>query len=257
MKICHSSDLHGCQYKIPVLNSDFTTSDQKISIFPKIKEDFDIFVMSGDFLPNKIWGPNKKKADLKIEKKYQEYWVETNAKGIKEMIKDKPFLFSSGNHDFINPCEILIKHGVNAIDLDNKVVDFMGYTFYGFPYIPAMDQNWNFERDSQEMRNEVINMIDRLKTAKKFDSLDILVAHCPLYGILDRVYAENIGNTHMNTFLEYQLPKLPKAYFCGHDHQCGGNYAYFSRGTEADTMFISNAATKIRIYDLDNLPLDV
>lgn len=249
MIICHGSDWHGCRAK----NEDGIIT----SIFPDIKEDFDVFIMSGDMLPNGTWGANRKSKELPFEKKFQENWVRLYANDLKKCIHDKPFLFSSGNHDFINPCEILKEYGINAIDLDNKVVEFMGFNFYGFPFIPMMENHWNFERNSNDMRCEVLMMEKRLQDAGKFDSLDILVAHCPLNGILDltspQYGSEHAGNSHMNSFLSYQLPKLPALYCCGHIHEQGSKTATLDSFERNFSMLISNAATTYNILELDIL----
>jgi Icc-related predicted phosphoesterase len=250
MKICHASDWHGCKVK-----SEYGHVE---TIFPDIEEEFDIFVMSGDYLPNLVWGANQKKDELKKEKAYQEEWCHKYAKTFKKCIHDKPFLFSSGNHDFINPCEIFKQYGINAIDLDNKVVEFNGFSWYGFPYIPFMGNHWNFERGSNDMRGEVILMINRLKDAGVYNKLDILVAHCPLDNILDWTGTDHIGNSHMNSALLYQMKTLPRLYLCGHNHSCFGQIAWLDSFDRAETgMFISNAATTYRIINTDELgPLD-
>jgi Icc-related predicted phosphoesterase len=243
MIICHSSDQHGFQYKV---------DGEIVSIFPDIKENFDVFVCSGDFLSNLFWGPNKDINLLAQEKQYQEKWTHRYAQHIKQWCHNKPFLFSSGNHDFINPCKILKKYGINAIDLDDKIVEFMGYTWYGFCYVPEMGNNWNHERNAQDMHTECNRMLSRLKDAGKEDKLDILVAHVPPYGILDKVPRENIGNAQMNSILSYKIKKLPKLYCCGHVHEANGvDWLDLKNGTEP--MLISNAATTYRIIDLEAL----
>jgi len=253
MIICHGSDWHGCQYKIPL---DISGKNYEVvTLFPKIDKDFDVFVMTGDFLPNKIWGANRNKHKLEKEKHFQADWLRKQAKSLQECIKNKPFLFCGGNHDFINPCRILQECGINAIDLTDKVVDFMGFTWYGFPYIPVMEYNWNYEKNLEQMQYEGSMMINRLKDSNKLDSLDIIAAHCPLHGILDKASNENIGNSVMNSLVSYKLPRLPKLYLCGHNHEDGGKFTYLNgldRTTES--MFISNAATTYRIIDLDNMP---
>lgn len=242
MIICHGSDWHGNRVKNEL--------GEVVSIFPDIKEEFDIFVMSGDWLPNSIWGANRKPKELPFEKKFQENWLHLYAEDIKKCIHNRPFLWSSGNHDFINPCKILIEHGINAIDLDDKVVEFNGYTFYGFPYIPIMDNHWNFERDSNDMRSEILMMKIKLEDRAKLDKLDVLVAHAPPLGVLDRVVNENIGNSHMNTFLSYEIPKLIKLYLCGHVHESHG-IATIDSFDRTEQMVISNAATTYNILALD------
>lgn len=247
MIICHGSDWHGCKQRDAKTN-------KIISVFPDIKEEFDVFVMSGDFLPNLVWGANRKLDQLPNEKKYQEDWCHEYAEDIKKCIHNKPFLFSSGNHDFINPCNILKQHGINAIDLDNNIIDFMGYTWHGFPYIPFMGNHWNYERNKQEMYFELENMLRIIENHGK--PIDILIAHCPLLGILDKVPGDNIGNSLMNSVISYKMKTRPKLYLCGHCHDNGGQFALvdgFDR-TE-DPMFVSNAATTYNLLDLDNLPL--
>lgn len=247
MIICHTSDNHGFQYKV---------DGEIVSIFPDIKEEFDVFVCSGDFIPDGHWGPHRDLDLLHQSEKYQEYWVNKYAPDIKKWTHNKPFLFCSGNHDFINPCKILKKHGINAIDLDDKVVEFMGLTFYGFPYIPFMVDNWNHERNAQDMNTECNRMLSRLKDAGKEDQLDILVSHCPIYGILDFTInhgREHIGNAQMAHTLSYKMKKLPILYLCGHNHDQGSETAQLGSFDRAEQMFISNAATTYRIINLDDL----
>lgn len=239
MIICHASDWHGCRYK--------NESGEVVTIFPEIEEDFDVFVMSGDFFPNSIWGANMKPEELKNEKKFQEKWMRQYANDLKKCIKNKPFIFCSGNHDFINPCNILKEYGAEVIDTDNKVVEFMNYSWYGFPYVPIMNNNWNWEKNSQDMKIEVDKFLKKLKSVNKYNNLDILIAHCPIYSILDRVRNENIGNQHMATALSYQMQTMPKLYLCGHVHE-SFNYTWLNN------MFVSNAATSYRIIDTNNLP---
>jgi|ERR1700748_620279 len=243
MIICHASDWHACRSK--------NNEGEIVSIFPDIKEEFDVFVMSGDFLPNSIWGANRKLKQLPFEKKYQENWLHLFAEDIKKCIHDKPFLWSSGNHDFINPCKILIEHGINAIDLDNKVIEFMNYIWIGFPYIPIMDNHWNFERNSNDMRSEIITMKNRLIQTNNLDKLNIIVAHCPPANILDWTGAEHIGNSHINNFISYELPNLPKLYLCGHNHSDFGKIVTIDSLDRTEQMIISNAATTYNILTVD------
>lgn len=237
MKILHISDCHGFKHRLE--------SGEIVSIFPEIKEEFDIVICSGDFFPNKHWGANRKKELIKEEIDYQNNWLFSNIKDFLKFIKNKPFFWSSGNHDWAEPVTILKKNGIDAYDLDNKIVEYLGITLYGFPFIPQLNNNLNFEKDSNQMRQEVEKFIKRLKDADKFNSLNILVAHCPIAGILDFSYNHggHLGNSHMSNALFYQLIKKPELYCCGHIHEDHGLKTI-------DGMVVSNAATTWNIIDL-------
>lgn len=238
MKILHFSDSNGFRYR--------QESGEVISLFPTIKEEFDIVVCSGDFYPNLHWGSNRKKELVKQEIEYQNKWFISQLKPFKEFIQNKPFLWSSGNHDWAEPVSILNQNGIEAYDLDNKVIEFAGLSWAGFPYIPLINNNWNFEKDSNEMRQEVQKFLDRLKAANKFDSLDVLVCHCPPNGILDNDEGRggHLGNSHMANALNYQFTNRPKLYLCGHVHEQAGKIEML------DEMIVSNAATTWNIIDL-------
>jgi Icc-related predicted phosphoesterase len=237
MKILHISDCHGFKHRIDGAGI--------ITKFPIISEEFDIVVCSGDFYPNKTWGFNRKKDLFKEEIVYQNNWFLSNLKDFLKFIKNKPFFWTSGNHDATNPVSILNKNGIEAFDLDNKVIEYNGFSFAGFPYIPFIQNNWNFERNSNDMRQEIQKFIQKLKDLNKFNSLDFLVAHAPIANILD--FDENrghLGNSHMANALNYQFVNKPRAYFCGHVHSDGGKTELL------DEMIVSNAATTWNIIEI-------
>jgi hypothetical protein len=65
----------------------------------------------------------------------------------KEWIGEVPFLFVLGNHDFISPEHVetqLCANEIKAINLTNKLVNFEGDKFYGFPYVPYINGNFNY-----------------------------------------------------------------------------------------------------------------
>lgn len=237
MKILHISDCHGFKHRIEGAGV--------ITKFPVISEDFDVVVCSGDFYPNLHWGANRKRQLVKEETDYQNNWFISNLKAFKQFIRNKPFFWTSGNHDWANPVDILNQNGIIAFDLNNSIIEYNGLSWAGFPFIPEIQNNWNFERNSNDMRQEIQKFIEKLKAANKFDSLDVLVAHAPIANILD--LDENrgrLGNSHMANALNYQFIKKPKAYLCGHIHSCGGQTEMF------DEMIVSNAATTWNIIEL-------
>jgi Icc-related predicted phosphoesterase len=201
--------------------------------FPDLPGEFDVVVCSGDFFPynkNQSLGkrnielePNRTSAKRKAEIEFQKKWLFTNIETIREWIKGKPFIWCSGNHDFLNPCQILNDYGIETIDLDNKVVEYKGLVWYGFPYIPELRNCWNFECTHDRLRKEVNIFLQRLKDAEMFHKLDIIVAHCPPNGILDMTdKEEHIGNPFINSAITYQLTNPLKLYLCGHVHPANG-----------------------------------
>lgn len=217
MKIMHVSDTHG--------------------YFPELDGEFDLVVISGDFLPNKFVHVfcSRSKECYMYERKFQYEWVFQNAEKIKLWTKNKPIVFCMGNHDFFNPCRLLKDMGVYIVDATDQFHAVLGANFYGFPYVPILNGIWNNERSGQDMHDEIQKMQKRLIDLNKFGSIDVFIAHCPPYGILDRVGNENIGSVHLANLLTYSFPKLPKLFLCGHVHESNGLM-------EMDEMKISNAA---------------
>jgi Icc-related predicted phosphoesterase len=196
IKVLHVSDCHGT--------------------FPAFYGEFDVIVCSGDLLPNKTRG------NRHVEPAFQKDWVRKNEQNFKNWIGDKLFLFCPGNHDFIDPCSILREFGLNAHNITDKIFDFMGKKFYGFPYIPFMGNEWNFELFPDAM-------------GKKVDTLVNLINN--------NMYKHNCGNRFMANALSYRLNKLPIAYLHGHIHESYGI-------TNFETMLISNAATVWQIISI-------
>ena len=219
MKITHISDTHGTY--------NFT-----------IPTDSDIVIHSGDFLPDYKF--RNKCRDLSVVD-FQKQWIHSKAKKIKGSFKDKYFLFCSGNHDFVDGYEveeILRNYDINAYCIDNQVLKIFDFKFYGFPYIPYIYGNWNYECSNDVLRNKTLEMVNRIKGQK----IDVLVCHCPPYQILDSVIdmVENVGNLHLKNHFEYNLPieDRPKWIMCGHIHCSNGIHTEW-------ICNVSNAATTV------------
>jgi Icc-related predicted phosphoesterase len=215
MRICHVSDNHG--------------------YFPELPGEFDVVVCSGDFFKHYKRKPNYNPIRRQDEIEFQTYWLKSRIDVIREWTKGKPFIWSSGNHDFINPCNILNENSIKAIDIDNKVIEYGGFVWYGFPYVPMIINEWNWERDPQQMKEQTANLVNRLKQNNKLDKLDILVAHCPINGTLDSAFYSKIGNKQMNSVIDYALQKPLGLYLCGHCHE---NNGWVQRG---NTLFNNGA----------------
>jgi len=179
-------------------------------------------VHSGDFMPNETRG------DWSVEPKFQEDWLRRRMKKLKEWLGDRPFLFVAGNHDFLEPerVEDLLKAGgIRAVNVTKKLITWEDRTFYGIPFIPYLQGEWNWERRSQDMWQEFRWIQDELKMA------DVLLAHCPPSMILDL----QRGNIHLYNFLFYESDHRVKAVLSGHVH--GG----FGRQTIQEMEFCNSA----------------
>lgn len=210
-------------------------SDNHSVLYPLPKEG-DVVVHTGDFLPNASRGKRE------IEVPFQTEWLKLNADRIKNWIDNRPFLFSYGNHDFCpNICDILQDHGIDAHDITSTVYEFGGLKFYGFPFIPFLAGEWNGECFGDQMQREVRRIKDVILEHK----VDILCAHCPIYGILDLYLEEHCGNQQLADLLSYGIDrdKWPKALLCGHVHEGNGI-------TDLDGMLVSNAATTVHLLDI-------
>lgn len=214
MLIAHISDNHGGLIPIP---------------------ECDIIVHSGDLLPN-----NPFIKDFPNEPKYQSNWISHRKKKIKNWIGDKPFLFCSGNHDFINVQEAFCSYGIKAISLNNRIVEFAGLSFYGFPYIPYDEGRWKFEKTIPEMTDMINLMKSNLKEYGK--KLDILVCHCPPYGYMDFDNGKHWGNSVLSNWLHFSDEcNLPKYIMFGHVHSSYG----IEKLECFENITLSNAATTI------------
>lgn len=231
LRICHNSDNHG---NFPVLYGKFSA-----------------VLNSGDFFPNSERCGNKP-----YEMEFQLNWLRNNIENgkFKEWLGNCPFLYVPGNHDFLPHYvmeEELRKAGIEAYDLTDQLVEFQGFNFYGFPYIPYCGGFWNYELQLPEMQREVDLMVAKFRDYYKSNQMiDVLVAHSPPYGNLDVTHGNSIiGNIPMANALDYKmftenLTRIgPSYYCCGHEHSSWGV-------SMRNDMLLSNAATSQIILEL-------
>lgn len=217
MRICHISDLHG--------------------YFPPLYGSFDVVVATGDLSPNYEYD------DTEVSK--QMYWWEEKVTIIKAWLQNHPFLFTLGNHDFINGFwleDMLQVNGINAVCLHDRITTLDSVNFYGFPYIPPINGKYAFECVTGQMNSH----LDRMAEILNSTYVDVIAAHCPPYGFLDLSESGiRFGNTQMNSFLDYKLNEdmQPSHYLTGHIHQAHGLMM-------RNGMFISNAATFQHILEI-------
>lgn len=210
MRLCHVSDTHGWFRPVPV--------------------DAELIVHSGDFLPNKTFGI------WSIETAYQPKWIEDNSEKLKQWAGERPLLITHGNHDFINTVPHLQAIGIDAHQLDDRRHDQDGVVFYGFPHVPAFSGQWNYETSKTELtaRTEAIDL----------DGVNVLVAHSPIFGVLDRNSNGNrCGSIPMWNRLQ-NSSYVPEYFLCGHIHEAAGRQEW-SRG-----ITVYNAATAQYTIDL-------
>ncbi len=219
MRICHLSDTH--------------------AKFPPLKGIFDVVVHSGDWLPDFL-------APYEFRAEAQEGWIIKNIDTIRTWLNNKPFLFSQGNHDFANPDRVeklLRQAGIQAYNTENKIVSLFDYNFYGFPWLPYINGNFNYELEEKPMITEINNLADTLNK----NYVDVLIAHCPPYKLLAEDLRNGIeyGNREFRQLLDFKLQKdmMPQLICTGHIHSGSGIKPY-------KNTLISNAATTQFILEI-------
>jgi Icc-related predicted phosphoesterase len=225
MRLIHVSDTHGG--------------------FPRLHGKYDCVVHTGDFFPDGPFFKNGTKAQIAV---WQMKWLEDHIDDMKQQLQGHPYLFIEGNHDFVNPQMVemfLNSEGIKAIDLIDKIVNHEGINFYGFPYVPAINGQFNYEREIPEMQQEMDKMIAAI-TSTYSTYVDVWVCHAPPHQTLDLSHGNMIlGSSVIATALDYQIPeeKMPTHYLCGHIHDSHGI-------TMRKDVLVSNAATTYHILEL-------
>ena len=108
------------------------------------------------------------------------------------------------------------------IYLKDELVEIEGLKIYGTPYQPYFC-NWAFNIKKFETLKDIFKMIP--------EGLDILITHCPPFGILDKSHLprlyygytgeESLGSVELKEVLEELIIK-PKICVFGHIHGDGG-----------------------------------
>lgn len=229
LKISHTSDLHG--------------------IFIPQASSAEVIVATGDLFPNASRG------NRAIEPAFQDRWIKQHIENYKRLLNGRPLIFIHGNHDFSqNFAEILTDNGMEIYDINDRRLEFRGFTFYGFPWIPYICGEWNYELTGTDLHNKVRELQDKL------NDVDVLCCHSPPYGVLDSnyvikdddgnfdySYGSRFGNQPLTDLICYkwdQITNPPRYVLCGHCHE--------SKQTEERfDIFFSNAATTSRTIDLE------
>lgn len=204
--------------------------------FPLVPLEAEVIIHSGDMLPNTSYG------NVEVEIPFQISWINKNITKYKEWVAGRFLIFSSGNHDYVDPVPILRSHGIDAVNIDMRHFEHEGLVFYGFPWIPHIQGMWNFECDNEVMERRIRRLRDDLASRP----VDVLVAHAPPFGCRDFYEGFHVGNRHLKDLLRTGLSSrkihTPSWVFSGHIHEDNG-YDKF------DNVEISNAATTVRLIE--------
>ena len=163
-----------------------------------------------------------------------------------EWISKQPFIykvFIAGNHDRLledKPLiadEIISKYKANGVVyLKNSSFEYNGIKIYGTPHQPYFC-GWAFNVPDLNKLKNIYQMIP--------DDVDILLTHCPPYGILDQSHRpnysnptgdEHLGSMELKEVLEqkHNYNCMPKVVAFGHIHGDGGKQKKIG-----DTLYIN------------------
>ena len=161
-------------------------------------------------------------------------------------IAKQPFIykiFIAGNHDRLledNPVlseEIISQYQTDGvIYLKNSSFEYNGFKFYGTPYQPYFC-GWAYNISDSE------KLINNYRCIP--DDVDVLLTHCPPYGILDQSHKpnylnptgeEHLGSIELKEVLETksQFGVMPRVIAFGHIHGDGGKKIQIG-----DTLYIN------------------
>lgn len=178
--------------------------------FPKLPKTAELILHTGDFCPNFIV------TDRVTEGELQADWLRRKYYTMRKWLDDRSMLVVQGNHDFTNI------QGVGIEDITNRKFEVEGWSFYGLPWVPAFGP-WNWGASPEGLTKAMYHV----------PNVDVLLAHAPPYGVLDKCTGGHIGNAA----LLGDLHRF-KYVLCGHVHEQGGGLVM--RG---ETTIMNNATT--------------
>lgn len=194
MKILHTSDLHGTI----------------LDVIKKADNDFDLWIDSGDFLPDHpLYMHMKVPAHLIAE--HQIKWLLQRLQKIRKWLNGRPMLFVRGNHDYID-----ISRYFKPQHKITEGVEIDGVKFCGFSEIPFIGGFfWN------ETYNEGFSK--PIEKVLKYNP-HVLVTHAPPYSILDQLsVGQSVGIVPLAQALFSKEHNIRHHLF-GHIHCAKGIY---------------------------------
>jgi len=210
IRALHTSDLHG-----------------RYSLMLDCAEDFDLWIDTGDFFPNKTRG------DVAVEPMYQRKWLgwENLPGRLVEFLDGRPALTVAGNHDYTSLAHVLVAAGGDAHEVTPDGIEVAGIRFAGFREIPYIAGEWNGETQQSDFVQIVARTLDSVPV--------VLLTHAPPAGILDSVLTHPVGIRPLIDALCYQEHTV-KTHLFGHIHEHGGKSV-----VEMGVRFVNGACTAI------------
>ncbi len=222
MKVAYSSDFHGSLLLVKQLKEFIE------------KEKPEVCVLCGDMLPTqfmpldeaKTFFPNIDETQLeqvgviKVEKVPQNASERAAAQlqaaeKVFDAIDSLPckVLWIPGNHDL--PKLSALKGFARSRCISEDRFDLSGFNFVGFPYIPRMIGETNYESSEDEMQARLSVLEDLI------DEKTVLVTHAPPFGTGLGVLSDkkDVGSKRLADFI---VSKKPKVLLCGHVHEGAG-----------------------------------
>tara|TARA_Y100000310_G_scaffold40157_1_gene37658 strand:+ start:825 stop:1922 length:1098 start_codon:yes stop_codon:yes gene_type:complete len=218
MRVLHSSDLHG--------------NWKQLLAF----QDFDVWVDSGDFFPNKTRGTPE-------EKRYQTRWFANKRVGerLTKWLDGRPLISVPGNHDYTSLPLLMREAGAETFPITPEGVTVYGIRYAGFREVPFIEGEWAGEIPQGAFRDLVWRTFRNRP--------HVLVTHAGPGSILSGGDSYHCGIDSLVGRLAYQ-PHDVRAHFFGHDHDYGSQTL-----TELGVLF-SNSATKPKIITVPGLAVN-
>lgn len=164
-------------------------------------------------------------------------------------------IFISGNHDNKLVGKPLIRTPQCEYLCDSST-EFEGLKIWGSPWtsqFPGINPRCcAFTKPFMESLKDKWDLIP--------DDVDILITHCPPYGILDQVageYGASVGDKDLREALDNRIK--PRLHVFGHIHENGGKQIVLKRpgiGSENNTICI-NASIVNERYKMVNKPVRI
>ncbi len=210
MRIAAVSDMHG---------------HLKFSIKPS-----DLLLIAGDVCPA------YKDKYLSLSRQYDFLWNEFYPWLLKQPVKQSVFIF--GNHDWIGDTSVLnippIPNNCHYIEDSEIIID--GAKIYGTPVQPCF-RDWAFNRREPILQRHWDDIPE---------GTDILLTHCPPYGILDKTKrGVKIGSKSLLSRIKKIKPKIV---IFGHNHEGYGV-------DKVDDIICVNASILNERYRMSNSPV--
>lgn len=170
-------------------------------------------------------------------------------------LSKQPFkykIFIAGNHDrFLEDKRLIAEEIISryqdygVVYLNNSSFEYEGIKFYGTPHQPYFC-GWAFNVPDFEKLVNIYRMIP--------DDTDVLLTHCPPYGILDQSHQSNYSNptgeNHLGSLElkevlaeKYHRDGQPRVHAFGHIHGDGG------KQMQGENTLYINAALCDEKYD--------